>query len=191
MSLTDVCFIIDMDGFVHDGEFLCRELGLIQPMLLGHLSLAPVSYRFDLSYFRLSEKDWRTARYCTRNIHGLPFRPAPRETDVRPLQDLEKIVLGWYERFGRARKRSVGYKGGCYERWLLEKLGIPSVNLESFGCPKFTELVDERDLAHQCQWHTMLRPSRRDQCHCVNVEIHAFHRWWRQEVRAISMRSRL
>ena len=34
----------------------------------------------------------------------------------------------------------VAYKGGCYEKKLLQAIGIPHLNLETFGCPKFNDM---------------------------------------------------
>ena len=49
----------------------------------------------------------------------------------------------FYYRVKLNEESTIGYKGGHIEKDLLGKTWIPSVNLESFGCPKAEYLFDD------------------------------------------------
>lgn len=172
-----VAMIMDMDGFQHEGDFLCRELGVIQS---SRTRAIPISRRFRLNHITLSSKDWRTAMYVGKRIHGLRFRA--RERDAKPLEQLEEIVERFYEGYRRPGKNVVAYKGGRYERQLLSEMNIPSLNLEKFGCPRFEELLTEADLEWQCPWHSEILEEYRHRCHCVRSEVSAFNRWMLEQL---------
>ena len=48
-----------------------------------------------------------------------------------------------YKYFYVYSNSTIAYKGGHYEKDLLNSLSIPAVNLESFGCPKAEKLFDQ------------------------------------------------
>ena len=63
----------------------------------------------------------------------------------------------------------MAYKGGTLEKTLLEQLRIPSVNLETFGCPKY----EYCNAPHfDCGCHSNSR------FHCSMGECYAFMTWF-------------
>jgi hypothetical protein len=66
-----------------------------------------------------------------------------------------------YKYFYIDSNSTIAYKGGHYEKDLLNSLSIPAVNLESFGCPKAEKLLD------QIIW---LEPAKTSYQHCPKVE---------------------
>ena len=75
----------------------------------------------------------------------------------------------------------VGYKGGHVEKDLLNKLNIPSLNLETLGCPKYDVLRSDDlkyvNLLPSCGFH---KDDTRH--HCPVTECHAFYLWYKSEV---------
>jgi hypothetical protein len=63
---------------------------------------------------------------------------------ARKLQKVQ-IFLRFYS--------TIAYKGGHYEKDLLNSLSIPTVNLESFGCPKAEKLFDQIIWLETCKNH--------------------------------------
>lgn len=176
-SLRDICIVFDFDGFHVSGKFYPREVGfcsLTAPRRNG-------SYRFRLDSLvpLMTEQDWKTARVCTKYIHGMSFRRRPRERGLFELDDLYRLVLDAYRESSvrGGRKIIAAYKGGRVERDLLERLDIPCVNLEDFGCPKFEKLVHYLPArARDCGHHFGLKnPSA--VVHCPRLETLAFAEW--------------
>ena len=90
----------------------------------------------------LTAKDRRTCQYVMRHIHKLPFG-VPRGVKASEICELENIVSSFYREVKRSESSVLGYKGGHVEEDLLERLDIPCVNLERFGCLKAEELMKE------------------------------------------------
>ena len=122
-KMNDVVGIIDMDGFMIEKEFYCKELGVLK---VGE---------------DLTPKQQRQCMFLTRNIHKLPFG-VPRGAKAFHIDSLGTIVKNFYDRVKLNTLSSIAYKGGHFERDLLNKLQIPSTNLECFGCPKANLLFD-------------------------------------------------
>ena len=74
-----------------------------------------------------------------QHIHKLPFG-VPRGVKESEICELENIVSSFYREVKRSESSVLGYKGGHVEEDLLERLDIPCVNLERFGCLKAEEL---------------------------------------------------
>ena len=128
---TSSGYIIDMDGFLVKGQFLCKELGVIP---VGGKAR---SFIFDLgiSWSQLSSQDRRTAWYVREHVHRLPFH-GPLEAQLLPVNRLHDVVTSFFTETRVNASSTVAYKGGNCERDLLAELNIPSVNLEEFNCPK-------------------------------------------------------
>jgi hypothetical protein len=56
---------------------------------------------------------------------------------------------------------------------MFVRLGVPSVNLEIYGCPKADKLFDELGWLETCGAHT----SRKHYQHCAKVEVEAYGVW--------------
>lgn len=166
-NLTNICLIIDLDGFTINKIFRVREMGFcsITKQTYG-------SFRFNLSHLlnEMNETDWKTVCYLQHNLHGLTLEPHPEEQDCLKEKDINKIILQLYEKSKTAEKYVVGYKGGTFERDLLEKLQIPYLNLEDFGCPKFEHLSEPQ--MKDCGFHIKIH-----NVHCPMKECVAFAYW--------------
>lgn len=165
-KLENVCLVIDMEGFIVKKAFLCRELGWRS--CTGERG--SWRYRMPCLLCDLSVKDKRTADYVTNRVSGLPFDARPTEgasgSDGAPGD-----VVALYRKYRTKTMGVIGYKGGHVEKDLLERLGIPSVNLEEFGCPKFERLTaSDFNPVEGCGFHVR-------QSHCAMVECEAFFSW--------------
>ena len=77
--------------------------------------------------------------------------------------------------YSHGKRTFVGYNGGHVEKDLLMKLNIPSLNLETLGCPKCDVLREK------IPSHTLLPSCGFNQDdtihHCPVTECHAFWNW--------------
>ena len=111
-SLRDVIGILDLDGFEINGEFFCKELGLMRVK-----DVYATSYLFEIP-LRWEELDERTKRQCDflmRKIHRLPFW-VPDEVDAYDLGELRGIVMDFYTQNRVDDSSKLAFKGGWYEK---------------------------------------------------------------------------
>ena len=162
--------ILDLDGFEINGEFFCKELGLMR-VKDGYAN----SYLFEIP-LRWEELDERTKRQCDflmRKIHRLPFW-VPDEVDAYDLGELRGIVMDFYTQNRVDDSSKLAFKGGWYEKSLLTQLRIPFLNLEDFGCPKAERLFNELGWLETCGNHLRGRDTYK---HCPKVEVEAYECW--------------
>ena len=116
--MNNIVGIIDMDGFVIDKKFHCRELSTIE---VGKEEAR--SYLFDIGirWLDLSSKDQKSCLYVMKNIHKLALSSPPGSFPLRSLKD---IVKDFYENVKINEESTIGYKGGHIERDLLKELNI-------------------------------------------------------------------
>ena len=86
--LSEVVGILDLDGFMINKRFYCKELGIIK---LGDASARSVFFDIGVRWAELSAKDKKTCEYVIKNIHKLPFG-VPRGVNAKNLSALEGIV---------------------------------------------------------------------------------------------------
>lgn len=180
-------YLLDAEGFYVSGKFLTKELGVCD-VDTGEIS----SRYYRVGEFReLTLADRRHVAFVKNNVHGMWFDD--RATD-EPQSDLEAYILSLCETANR-QDRTIGYKGGNYERDLLHKHGYShlAVNLEDLGCQRFDQLVrqfpewykDARSV--MCDRHTSLDRVRRQTAHrndsrlvhCPRIELWYFAKWLR------------
>ena len=167
--MENVVGIIDMDGYRIQKQFLCKELGLLK---VGEDTASSFFFDIRVRSSDLDEKDARSCRYVKKHIHKLPLG-VPYGTMAYTIETLEELVLKFYEGIKKNGMSTLAYKGGIFERDLLKRLGIPSVNLECFGCPKAEALFDALVWLETCGNHTELNAYQ----HCAKVEVEAFGQW--------------
>ena len=115
--------------------------------------------------------------YVKCYVTGLTFRPSPaefqlQETSALPGQDHVPVyVEQLWKHFKTSDCNTVAYKGGTVEFVLLTLLGIPSLNLEPLGCPKFSTLCVDGDYPN-CHCH------KRSKAHCSMSECYLFSKWF-------------
>ena len=153
------------------GQFLVRELGWCDWTVQhwGHSHYCPTRP------YPEAWKDKRLIRFVRRHIDGLPYTPAHRE-QARPAADLEQDVKDLVHKFQQPDKTVVAYKGGHYEKELLQRWGIPHFNLEQAQCPKF-ETMTRLCRPTSCGCHD--HPWRH---HCPQIECYHFFHWMRGQL---------
>jgi hypothetical protein len=115
---------------------------------------------------------------CDTNVHRLPFG-VPEGSKAVGLGRLDGIVLEFYQRYKTDVEFALAYKGGHYERDLLNRLNIPGVNLEACGCPRAEVLFDQLGWLETCGNHLTTVKAYR---HCPKVETEAFGYWLNQNM---------
>ena len=168
-QLSNVVGIMDMNGFMDNKKFFCKELGLFK-----NGDAAAWSFFFDLGlrWNDLSPKDKGTYKCVESFVHKLAFG-VPRGTEAIGFSSLEGIVSDFYHKMKQDGSSVITYEGGHYERDLLASLCIPSLNLECFGCPKAGEYID-----HLIWVETYGNYTRSDaHLQCSKVEVEAFGQW--------------
>ena len=165
--MNNIVGILDLDRFTINKKFLCRELGIIK---VGQETATSYDFDIGIHWGDLSQKDRKTCMYVSRYVHKLPL--VARRGSL-PLDNLNNIVNDFYNDVKTLEKSVMAYKGGHLERNLLNELNIPSVNLESFGCPKAEELFGKLTRIETCGQHIGADPHK----HCPKVEVEAFHAW--------------
>jgi hypothetical protein len=188
-----VTHIMDLDGFVlHDG-FLCKEMALIE---VGTGTVHYEHFRLGRRYCDLTPKDRKVVNYVSRHVHGIPF--VDHSNEELEQSDIRKIVLLLLSNGNHELSDVVvGYKGGNLERMVLDSVGIPSVNLELIGCPKYDELMvsskydmlrsrtadqnsrnQSSHVAHAaaCPLHVLFKQD--SVAHCAKHEVVMFRRWY-------------
>jgi hypothetical protein len=88
------------------------------------------------------------------------------------------IVRKFYDAYRINENSVIAYKGGSFERTLLNRLNIPSFNLELFGCPKAVDIFDEMVWLECCGQHLLLKNKNETYKHCPRVEVEAFLHWF-------------
>ena len=172
--LDRVCATIDMDGFMIDGRFHCRELGWAN----RKNECGNVKFTMPCRFRDLKNDDKKRAKYVTKRVIGLSFDDGPKESPFG-LGCLSGMVQTIYLQSMSKEWDCVAYKGGHFERDLLQSLGIPVINLEDYGCQRYKELMGTGyDQTKTCGQHT----GGRD-IHCATDECYAFMKWCRQKVR--------
>lgn len=174
-SLENVIGIFDMDGFEINKKFYCKELGILR---VGDIYAKSYFFDIGLQWCDLSERSKRQCHYVTENIHHLPFG-VPQDVSAHRIQQLNTMVVNFYYQNRIDIMSKMAYKGGHYERDVLVRLGIPSVNLESYGCPKAEFLFKELGWLETCGNHL---PANDVHKHCPKVEVEAFGLWLNRNV---------
>ena len=168
-SLSDVTGIIDMDGFSIGKEFYCKELGMLK---VGDVAARSVFFDLGIRWSDLCAKDRKSCCYVMRNIHKLPFG-VPCGVKACKITELGGIICDFYCEVKQSERSKLAYKGGHYEKDLLAKLNIPSINLEDFGCPKAEFLINELVWLETCGNHTVAGAY----AHCAKLEVEAYVQW--------------
>lgn len=171
--------VIDIDGFIlpasrgREKQYTAQELGWCNWRGFYYNSKHYKPPRQYLQDYDFTLADVKTIKYVKNNVHGLPFYPDSDGDAVDALIleiDIEKI----YHKNKTLERTLVAYKGGTWEKYLLDKLQIPSINLEDFNCPKFDDMLKLTSCS-SCGHH--FQPLRN---HCPRVECYHFVHWIRK-----------
>ena len=127
----------------------------------------------------LCDKDKRTVNFIISKIHGLSYQPGQTEHAQNP-RILGTLIKDLYQDYSTAERTVVGYKGGHVENDVLTQLYIPSLNLETVGCPKYDVLKHQTPfqlLIPSCGFH-----ADDSTHHCPVTECSAFWHWCKSEI---------
>ena len=168
--MEEITLIIDLEGFILSRGFIVRELGWCT--ILGENDSQHFYSR--LRYKDLNVKDRRTVNFVYKHIHGLRFESNYREAAL-PQRDVEGVIRALY------RGGLVAYKGGHLEKDLLDKMGLPSINLEELGCPKADSLWSKTDHhGTDCGHH---KKDLVKMVHCPKQETFLFFQWLQNQLK--------
>lgn len=163
-----VCMILDLEGFFVEKTFRCRELGYYT----WQEKYGRYAFYMKTSWRNLSRRDIKTVSYVKYKVHGLTYQPR-REEKAFEYYRVEDILRDLYEEVKYKDRTVVAYKGGHVERDLLNKLNIPCLNLEHYGCPKYDVLKDEfHNVLPSCGFHLNDKLH-----HCPIKECETFWLW--------------
>jgi len=122
----DIIFAIDAQGFIVNQRFYPRELAIKGPSCQAY-------FEFDLSGLFLSERDRKSANYCYKYIHGIPYS-CSNFTPSIPVCLFENIIMHYYNKFKTEKRCYLACKNSQL-RSILERLKIPVKNLDQIQLP--------------------------------------------------------
>ena len=171
--MEKICAVIDLEGFHLNsmGGFHLRELGFCD---VERYRKGSIAYETFGRFSDLPEEDRKTAAFAMTRIHGLPYTPRSRENAYPPWK-IDDHVRALYQMSKTRQRDHIGYKGGHVEKDLLDRLNIPSHNLEDDGCPPFREMKRLAGV-EGCGHHRNPRIH-----HCPKVECEHFVHWMREK----------
>ena len=119
----------------------------------------------------LNDCDRRTVAYIRHHVTGLPFYPGPKERSlgVHSQDRVKEDIVAIWQKCQTSQAFAVAYKAGHVEKDLLEQLRLPSINLETWGCPKY-ELCTPPPFDCGCHFNSRF--------HCSMSECYAFMTWF-------------
>ena len=167
--MDQITLILDIDGFrLKSGQFIVRELGwcTMKGENDSQHFYSPLRYK-DLCY-----KDRQTVKCVYRHVHGLRFEANYREAAL-PQRDVAGVIQALY------RGGLIAYKGGQIEKEFLDNLGLPSVNLEDFGCPRADSLWSSHYPTRTSCGHHKVETI----IHCPKQETYLFFQWLKNKLK--------
>lgn len=151
-ALHNITHIIDIDGFYVNKHFYPKEICLLG---VDNDDALRIDVRLPMSFNDLTHKQRSQVCYVTKFVHGLywtndidmsGFKAERMLYDAKNIPTIIRAALRDYA----DRRRSflepdpqvlVAYKGGTLERNILVAAGIPCIDLEVYGCPRFETLI--------------------------------------------------
>ena len=132
---NSLCLVIDLKGFFVQKKFQVREMDYYSwnEHFDRHAFYQPAALK-DLSH-----KDKKTVNFAKYNVHGLTYRPRYQERAYE-YDEVDIVLLRLYSQFKTEKRTVVAYKGGHVEKDLLNKLNIPCLDLETWGCAKYEQV---------------------------------------------------
>lgn len=170
-ALSQVTLILDIDGFRVSSGFIVRELGWCN--LKGENDSQ--HFYSPLKYSQLNYKDRRTVNHVYRHVHGLRFEASYKEAAL-PQRDVEGVIRALY------KNGLIAYNGGHIEKDFLDKMDLPSLDLEEFGCPKADSLWSSHyPPGKSCGFHKV---ETFKFIHCPKQETFLFYQWLKNKLQS-------
>jgi len=97
------------------------------------------AFTIPVSHQNLSDKDKRTVNFIAQKIHFLTYQPLEAKHFQHPqiLRLLVNDIYAMYKKCGDGKRTVVGYNLRHAEKDQLNKLGIPSLDLETLAGPQY------------------------------------------------------
>ena len=132
---NSVCLVTDLEGFFVQKKFQLHEMGYYSwdEHFDHHAFFQPAALK------NLSHKNKKTVNFAKHNIHRLAYQPGYQERAYEH-DEVDIVLLRLYSLLKMEKRTVVAYKGGHVEKDLLNKLNIPCLDLETWGCPKYEQL---------------------------------------------------
>lgn len=151
-ALHNITHIIDIDGFYVNKHFYPKEICLLS---VDNDDALRIDVRLPMSFNELTHKQRSQVCYVTKFVHGLYWTNDIDTSGLkaeRMLYDAKNVptIIRAALREYADRRRSflepdpqvlIAYKGGNLERNILVAAGIPCIDLEVYGCPRFETLI--------------------------------------------------
>ena len=143
-NLLKVCAVIDAQGFIVNKKFYMREIAVV-----SHTFKQSCLCDTGLSYAMMYPKDRKVNSYISNNLLGLSLGFSKGQDKTFSTDDGEQIVVMLYEKLKTKRQNYVAVKNQHLIP-ILEKWGVPFVDLEDFDCPKpsLLKLVYDKPTCH-------------------------------------------
>ena len=168
----DIGAILDLECFAHGSNFWkVREIGFIQTQATAKPS------NFQVHPGKLPEAGYRTFTFTKYNVHGLNFYPTGHFLRQDEVQD---TIVHLWELTGR---KLIGYKGGIFEKKLLDVLNIPCINLETLSTTEvpllpYRKVDSNNEFTHfSCGNHTYCVIGN---LHCASCEVAYYNSWYNE-----------
>jgi len=171
--LRQVCAVLDFECFHHKTLLFYREIGFapIHDDKVINLHITP-SFLPPCNDRAL----WRTFNTLKFFVHGLDLYPDQNELQISQ-DSVSGVIRALYQYAKTPEQYIIAYKGGNFERQILQHLNIPHINLEEVGCPAYGSLSMEEKAFYthfDCGQH---RHANGDVDHCPAKEV-SFYRHW-------------
>ncbi len=137
-ELKKLRYIIDFDGFTVEKKFEVREVGIYDIFTRSSFGRR---FKCTRTYNQLSVQERHAALYCIQ-LHQIPF---DSDDDIPGATAQSQLCTYLSETLESGF--TAGFKGGHFELDVLNQIGYPNVNIETYGCPKISDLsADVLDL---------------------------------------------
>ena len=139
--LEQICAILDIEVFqCRATTVIPREFAFV--LMNGKQTLEEGIFSYGIiPYFiphRVEEDVWSAINARKFEITGLNLHPDDDGGNVTR-DGFIWMIAAWYDMIKTIDKRIVAYRGGKLEKDVLYWLNIPSLNLETYGCPSFLD----------------------------------------------------
>jgi hypothetical protein len=173
--LECVCAVLDFECFQHKSLLFYREIGFAPigdtKLINLHVKPGPVPPYTDRAV-------WKTFNTLKFKVHGLDLYPDDSEADNVVSQESVAGIIRTLHQYVSTRERNViAFKGGNFERRLLQELNIPYLNLEDAGCVAYSILPREQKRCYRnldCGQHLY---TTNDIDHCPMKEVSYYRDW--------------
>ena len=161
-----ICGILDAQGFMKDGLLIPREVAL-------KTDTKNVCFLVNtkLCYDELNTRDRITNRYIEKIIIGIPL---VIKKDDKAVIDYELEIFKLYHSSKTKEKKLIGIKNH-HLTVILNKLCIPWIDLEDFGCQSM-DILERLYNESCCAFHHHIKRTCGD-WKCAQKKVNILDKW--------------